>query len=70
MAGSLDWKLSLMIILVDSYCGCIFATVARSMCNSNQKNDSHKSKQSVRLFSIPNQIPFKNVIFSQSKPTG
>lgn len=53
MAGSLDWKLSLMIILVDSYCGCIFATVARSICNSNQKNDSHKSKQSVRLFSIP-----------------
>lgn len=42
-----------MTVLADSYYGCIPASVSPSMCKSNQKDDSHKSQQSFKLFIIP-----------------
>jgi hypothetical protein len=56
-----------MTTLTDGYNGCISATLARSMSNSNQKDDSHKSQQSVQLFQFVN--PFKNVKFNKRKKT-
>lgn len=51
--SNLNCRKCLMTILTDGYNGCISATLARSMSNSNQTDDSHKSQQSVQLFPTP-----------------